>query len=55
MKILDFYSLNRAQYPIYDETLQSRSLLEGKNIELHYANMSVQYSAIVKTVKMIFF
>ena len=34
MKILEFYTQNRAQYPIYDETMQSRSLLEGKSTEL---------------------
>ena len=34
IKILEFYTQNRARYPIYDETMQSRSLLEGKTIEL---------------------
>ena len=34
IKILLFHSQNRAQYPIYDETMQSRSLLEGKTNEL---------------------
>ena len=34
IKILEFNSLNRARYPIYDETMQSRSLLEGKTSEL---------------------
>ena len=32
--ISKFYTQNRAQYPIYDETVQSRSLLEGKSTEL---------------------
>ena len=34
MKNLEFYPLNRARYQIYDETMQSRSLLEGKTTEL---------------------
>ena len=34
MKILEFYTQNRARYPIYDETMQSMSLLEGKTTEL---------------------
>ena len=34
IKILEFYSQNRARYPIYDETMQSMSLLEGKTTEL---------------------
>ena len=33
MKNLEFYSQNKAQYPIYDETMQSMSLLEGKTTE----------------------
>ena len=31
--ILEFYTQNRAQYPIYDETMQSMSLFEGKTTE----------------------
>ena len=34
IKIFEFYTLNRAWYPIYDETMQSRSLLEGKTTEI---------------------
>ena len=34
IKILEFYTQNRAWYIIYDETMQSRSLLEGKTTEL---------------------
>ena len=34
VKILEFYTQNRARYPIYDETMQSRSLLECKTTEL---------------------
>ena len=33
IKILEFYTQNRARYPIYNETMQSRSLLEGKTTE----------------------
>ena len=33
IKILQFYSQNRARYPIYDETMQSRYLFEDKTSE----------------------
>ena len=43
IKILEFYTQNRAQFPIYDETMQSRSLLEGKTTELKQFLVNQKY------------
>ena len=44
IKILEFYTQNGARYPIYDETMQSRSLLEGETTEIKQFSKSIIFN-----------